>query len=182
MSKYFIENAFVDPNVPLSDDVRGLYGITPPELLHTTHEGVTKYVTKAISKLLSQGSKKLAGKARELIEKLHHTLHSECGRNSERDFPRSSDRTRLFALTLVQAHERWGNLFILLCISHCRDAKLYFVDALTEVGVNPNDFSLPEAILGHGGMVSQQQPSGRGGDVESYDCRSARTYPEGFRT
>ncbi|KAL7529347.1 hypothetical protein ACHAWF_002949, partial [Thalassiosira exigua] len=101
LSKYLINNAFVDPDVPLSDEVRGVYGITPPELLHTTHEGVTKYVTEAISKLLSQGNKQLAGKA---------------------------------------PHERQGNLFILLCISHCRDAKLYSVDALTEAGVNPNDF------------------------------------------
>ncbi|KAL7547395.1 hypothetical protein ACHAWF_010706, partial [Thalassiosira exigua] len=35
-------------------------------------------------------------------------------------------------------HGRRGNLFILLCIGHCRDAKLYFVNALSEV-----------AILGH---------------------------------
>ena len=140
MSKHFVDNAFVDPDVPVSDAVRGVYGITPPELLHTTQEGITKYVTGAISKLLSKGNKQLAGKARELIEKLHHTLHSERGRNSERDFPRSSDRTGLFELTLVQAHERRGNLFVLLCISHCRDAKLYFVDALRNVGVDPKDF------------------------------------------
>ncbi|KAL7523604.1 hypothetical protein ACHAWF_000590 [Thalassiosira exigua] len=125
ISKYFINNAFVDPDVPLSDEVRGVYGITPPELLHTTHEGVTEYVTEAISKLLSKGSSKLAGKACELIEKLHHhTLHSERGRYSKRDFSRSSDRMGLFALTLIQAYDRRGHLFILLCISHCRDAKL----------------------------------------------------------
>ncbi|KAL7524766.1 hypothetical protein ACHAWF_001076 [Thalassiosira exigua] len=138
ISKYFIDNAFVDAEVPLSDEVQGVYGITPPELLHTTHDGVTKYITEAIRILLSKGSSTLAGKARELIEKLHHALHSERGRNSGRDFPRSSDRTGLFALPLVQhAHERRRNLFILLCISHCRQAKLYFVDALMEVWSEP---------------------------------------------
>ncbi|KAL7543436.1 hypothetical protein ACHAWF_007383 [Thalassiosira exigua] len=126
ISKHLIENVFSHPDVPLYDSTRGIYGMTPPELLHTTQEGLSKQQTDK--------------KAKEVVDNLHHTFHVERGGNNERDFPRSASRTSFFQNTLVQPSERRGNLFILLCISHCQIAQLYFVDALKEVRVDPDEY------------------------------------------
>ena len=135
MSMHLIENAFSHEDVPIYDDVSGIYGITPPELLHTTQEGLTKYIIEALGLLLNKGDSKRAKKAREVIDNLHHTFHKARGGNSDRDFPISADRTSLFTNTLIQAAERRGNIFVLLCVSHCQLADDYFVDALKQVGV-----------------------------------------------
>ena len=140
MSMHLIKNAFSHPDVPIYDNVSWIYGITPPELLHTTQEGLTKYIIKALGLLLNKGDSKRAKKAREVIDNLHHTFHKARGGNSDRDFPRSADRTSLFTNTLVQAAERRGNIFVLLCVSHCQLADDYFVDALKQVGVIPADY------------------------------------------
>ena len=44
MSKHDINNAFMRPGVALSNVDHGIYHMLPPELLHTTQEGITKYI------------------------------------------------------------------------------------------------------------------------------------------
>ena len=52
------------------------------------------------------------------IEKAHHLLNHRLRRNSERNIPRGSDRNGFLKNTLVNASERRGNLFHLLCLCH----------------------------------------------------------------
>ena len=52
------------------------------------------------------------------IEKAHHMLNHRLRRNSEHDIPRGSAGNGFLKNTLVNASERRGNLFCLLCLCH----------------------------------------------------------------
>jgi hypothetical protein len=95
-------NAFMDKTLPLSKLLHGIYCMTPPERLHTTSEGLTKYMIESLCK-----GKRLLNK----IESLHHTLHFDLKRNSEHDFPRGSARNGDLKNTLVSATKRRGIMF-----------------------------------------------------------------------
>ena len=85
--------------------------MTTPEWLHTTSEGLTKYMIDSLCNTIGDvgHGKKLLTK----IENLHHTLHFHLKRNSERDFPRGSARNGALKNTLVSATEQRGSLFLL---------------------------------------------------------------------
>ena len=53
-----IDNVFMDWYVPLSDLIHNVNCMTPPERLHTTCKGCTKYIFKTFVKLIS-GTKDL---------------------------------------------------------------------------------------------------------------------------
>ena len=53
MSKHDIDNAFMRPGVALSDQDYGIYRMLPPELLHTTQEGITKYMIATFSDIIA---------------------------------------------------------------------------------------------------------------------------------
>ena len=53
ISKHDIDNAFMRPGVALSDQDHGIYRMLPPELLHTTQEGITKYVISTFSDIIA---------------------------------------------------------------------------------------------------------------------------------
>ncbi len=95
----------------------------PPERLHTTSEGLTKYMIDSLHNTIGEvgHGKKLLTK----IENLHHTLHFHLKRNSEHDFLRGSAKNGTLKSTLVIATERRGNMFLLLCLCHtdaiCKD-------------------------------------------------------------
>jgi hypothetical protein len=115
-SKHNIVNAFMHKVVPLSNQEHGIYSMTPPERLHTTSEGLTKYMIDSLCNTIGDfgDGKKLLTK----IENLHHMLHFDLKRNSERDFPRGSARNGALKNTLVSATKRRGNMFQLLCLCH----------------------------------------------------------------
>ena len=116
VSKNPIRNAFMNENVPLSDLTCGIYRMTPPERLHTTCEGCTKYMFESLLKTIlncTDGCNLI----RE-IENEHFTIHFEWSRNSERDYPRSAGRNGLMNQSKVNGSERRGNLLRLLCLSH----------------------------------------------------------------
>jgi hypothetical protein len=110
LSKYPIENAFMDSNIPLSDLVHGVYRMTPPERLHTTCEGTTKYIFEALVETLEncKGSKELM----DMMERLHFTIHHEWKRNSERDFPQSAARNGLLNHSKVTGSEKKAIYFV----------------------------------------------------------------------
>lgn len=85
LSKNPIINAFMNPEVPLSDLECGVYGMTPPERLHTTCEGVTKYIFESLLDTITKCSE--GNSLIRQMELLHFTLHFEWSRNSERDYP-----------------------------------------------------------------------------------------------
>ncbi len=92
------------------------FKMTPLERLHTTSEGLTKYMIDSLRNTIGDlgDGKKLMTK----IENLHHTLHFDLKRNSERDIPRGSARNGALKNTLVSTTERRGNMFRVLCLCH----------------------------------------------------------------
>jgi hypothetical protein len=130
-SKHNIVNAFMHEDLPLSDQKHGIYCMTPPERLHTTSEGLPKYMIDSLCNTIGDvGHEK---KVLTKIENLHHTLHFHLKRNSECDFPRGSARNGALKNTLVSATEHCcGNMFLLLCLCHadavCKDFETIFVN------------------------------------------------------
>ncbi len=47
-SKHDIDNAFMHPDLPLSDQLHDIFRMTPPKRLHTTQEGVAKYMMDSL--------------------------------------------------------------------------------------------------------------------------------------
>ena len=138
LSKSPINNAFMNPEVPLSDLDSGIYGMTPPERLHTTCEGVTKYIFES---LLDTITKCTEGNALiRQIELLHFTVHFQWSRNSERDFPRSAGRNGLMNASKVTGSERRGNLLRLLCLSHTDAIKPTLTEKLREQSISITKF------------------------------------------
>ena len=115
-SKHDIDNSFMNPDLPLSDQIHGLFRMTPPERLHTTQEGLTKYMMDSLQKTIGDIGERV--KLVSDIDNLHNNLHFDLKRNSERDLPRGSVRDSVLKNALVTASERQGNLFRLLCLSH----------------------------------------------------------------
>ncbi len=149
ISKHNIVNAFMHEDLPLSNQVHGIYHMTPPERLHTTSEGLTKYMIESLCNTISDvgHGKKLLTK----IENLHHTLHFHLKRNSERDFPRGSTRNGALKNTLVSATEGYGNMFLLLCLCHTdavhKDFETLQADRAYGTGISPRSFVISFVIL-----------------------------------
>ncbi len=107
-------NAFMDNDLPLSDQKHGIFCMTPPERLHTTSEGLTKYIIDLLRNTIGD-----VGKGKKLlnkIENLHHTLHFDLKRNSERDLPRGSARNGALKNTLVSATKHRGETCSNCCV------------------------------------------------------------------
>ncbi len=125
-------------DLPLSDQLHGIYCMTPPERLHTTSEGLTKYMIESLCNTIGDVGhrKKLLTK----IENLHHTLHFHLKRNSERDFLRGSARNSALKNTLVSATEWHGNMFRLLCLCHTDAITKDYETILCQSGINSANF------------------------------------------
>jgi hypothetical protein len=138
LSKNPIINAFMNSEVPLSDLECGIFGMTPPERLHTTCEGCTKYIFESLLETITKCTK---GNAliRE-IKLLHFTLHFEWSRNSERDYPQSSGRNGLMNGSKVTGSERRGTLLCLICLSHTVAIKQKLTEKLREQSISMNKF------------------------------------------
>ena len=48
MSRYDIDNAFLDSDLPLSDIVHGPNRLMPPELLHAGTQGIVMYIFESL--------------------------------------------------------------------------------------------------------------------------------------
>ena len=134
MSKHDITNAFMRDGIALSDPEYGIYRMLPPELLHTTQEGVTKYMLSTFSSIIGKKSIK------KIFENVHRKFHQLSRRNSERDLPHSAARTGFLKCTLVCAYERRGNLFVLLCISYTATVRAVLKPITEDMGCSIADF------------------------------------------
>ena len=92
-------------------------GYDPSELLHTSGQGLIKYIFESLSNQI--GSEK----NRDEIDKQHVRMYMIIKRQSECDFPWVAMRNGLIDGTKCQAEERKGNLFLLLCIAHTTDGS-----------------------------------------------------------
>ena len=113
ISKHFIDNAFMDDDLPLSE-VYGIFRMLPPERLHVTCEGISMYMFDSLRNII--GNKGIRKILMHNIETVYHNLNHQLRRNSELDFPRGSNRIGCLKNTLVNASERRGNLLHLLCV------------------------------------------------------------------
>lgn len=115
MSWYPIVNAFLQRGIPLSDQVYGVFRMTPPELLHTSGAGLILYMFRVMAEKIG------AGLLRNDIDMQHGRMMGVLSRQSERDTPRGATRNCIIDGTKCQASERRGNLFLLACISYTTD-------------------------------------------------------------
>ncbi len=79
ISKYDINNALMERNLPLSNDIHGPYKMMPPELLHTSGSGLIMYMFESLRRQLG------GGKDRDEIDNLHIVISNLIKRQSERD-------------------------------------------------------------------------------------------------
>ena len=91
--------------------------MTPPELLHTSGQGLIKYIFESLSNQIG------SGKDRDEIDKQHVRMYMIIKRQSEHDFPCGAMRNGIIDGTKCHAEERKGNLFLLLCIAHTVDGS-----------------------------------------------------------
>ncbi len=137
-SKHNTLNAFMHEDLPLSDQIHGIYHMTPPEWLHTTSEGLTKYMIDSLCNTI--GNMGHGKKVLTKIENLQHTLHFHLKKNSERDFAMGSARNDALKNTLVSATEHHGNMFLLLCLCHTDAVCKDFETVLCRFGINSANF------------------------------------------
>lgn len=114
--------------MPLADIIHGVFKMTPPELLHTTQEGLTKYMLGALAKIIKQSSR--SDDIKHTIELLFKQIHRDLDKNSDKNYPRGSDRSGVFNDASVNATELRGNLFRILILSHTEEAHGYLYPAL----------------------------------------------------
>jgi hypothetical protein len=116
--KIFCKKDFISAfdNVPLGDNVYGLIGCTPSEMLHVSGTGLLKYMFECLGMLISLT--RSTKRDRETFDDLHRCMVRDAQRQSERDFPRMSIRNGVTDGTKMCGSERVGNCFVLLCVMH----------------------------------------------------------------
>ena len=147
-SMYYIHNAFVDDNVPLSDIIHGVWRMLPPELLHTTQEGITKYMLYSLGHMIDDAGQLMGEtkvdtkKVKSALERLHAKVHVALKRNSERDLPRGTERVGFLKEVdqKVKAHERRGNLARLVILCHTETGRDLLLPYLWELEIDFDDF------------------------------------------
>ena len=109
-SKHNIVNAF--DTIPTGDPINTIYRSTPPETMHAICSGVAPRMLTSIG----DGFKKK--QTASVLHNLHLLLAKRHAWQSERDFPRPSQRNYVLETSKTQATEIMGNLFLLLCALH----------------------------------------------------------------
>jgi len=137
MSKHCINNAFMMKGLPLADNVHGHLGMMPPEVLHIIDEGHTDYMTTSLGQTLKDSGVR---KVRKSVETTFQHTHRRLAHNSERDSGRGSTRSGVLKTSRVNASEKEGNLFRILCGSFTDTSKETLHPALETMGIDPNDF------------------------------------------
>jgi len=137
LCKKNINNAF--DNVPLSDNVYGLLGITPGEMLHISGVGLLKYMFASLECLISLTRSKK--RDQETFDDLHRCIVMDGQRQSERDFPRMSVRNGITDGTKMCGLERVGNCFALLCAMHTQLGKNLLAKEMRARGITWRKFT-----------------------------------------
>ena len=119
ISKHPIKNAFAD--LPLSDTEHGILGIIPPECLHVFGVGIYKYAIEAIHDIIGENDSHK--KEKESMDILFQHVAKVHGRQSDRDYPRWSNRFGINDKTRLTGTERRGSIFILIMVLHTRKGR-----------------------------------------------------------
>ncbi len=105
VSRYDINNAFLEKHLPLSYNVHGPYKMVPPKLLHTSGSGLIMYMFELLRHQLG------AGKNCENIDWEHIVVSNIITRQSESEISRGSMHNGLIDRTKCQSSEQKGILF-----------------------------------------------------------------------
>ena len=131
-SLHSLDNAF--DQTPFADQVHGIFGCVPAEMLHVTGNGIMKYQFEIIQQIVECGQNKT--KQLHRLDILHQNLVADASRQSERDLPRMSSRNGVTDGTKMSASERVGNMFVLLCTLYTQDGFEIFRDGLRAKGIS----------------------------------------------
>jgi hypothetical protein len=82
VSRYEINNAFLEKHLPLFNHIHGPYKMMPPKLLHTSGSGLIMYMFKLLRHQLG------VGKDRDYIDRKHVVVSNIIKRQCEHDFPK----------------------------------------------------------------------------------------------
>ncbi len=135
-SLHAFDNAF--DKTPFVDQVHGIFGCVPAEMLHVTGNGIMKYQLEVVKQIIESGTKKT--KKLHQLDVLHHNLVTESLKQSECDMPRMSSRNGVTDGTKMTDSERVGNMFMLLCVIHTNDGRGIFQNGLNELDIALSDF------------------------------------------
>jgi hypothetical protein len=105
VSRYDINNAFLEKHLPLSDHVHGPFKTMPPKLLHTSSSGLIMYMFKLLRYQLG------VGKNHDYIDWKHVVVSNIIKCQNEPDFPPGSMHNGLIDGTKCQSLEQKGYLF-----------------------------------------------------------------------
>jgi hypothetical protein len=83
--------------MPLSDNIHGPYKLMPPELLHTSGNGLIMYMIESLRHQVGRGQD------RDFLDRQHVIVPNVLRRQSERDFLRGSMRNGLIDGTKCQS-------------------------------------------------------------------------------
>ncbi len=104
LCKKNISNAF--ENVPFVDQVYGLLGSVPAEMLHVSGMGFLKHMFGCLDGLI--GGEKSRKRYKESFDDLHCCLVINAERQSKRDFPRMSIRNGITDGTICVVQRELG--------------------------------------------------------------------------
>ena len=106
---------------PFADQVHGIFGCVPAEMLRVTGNGIMKYQLEVVSQIIESGSNK--NKKLHQLDVLHQNLVAESLKQSERDMPRMLSGNGVTDGTNMTASERVGKMFMFLCAIHTKDGR-----------------------------------------------------------
>ena len=143
ISQHPVESAFA--KLALADKNIGIMALMPKEGLHVFGVGEYAKVVKIIHDLIGKKSKN--AKYKDHIDQLHQRVTLDLRRNSERGFPRSSNRFGFMDMSRVTGSERVGNLYIFLVSLHTFQGKGIMKPFLDRAGISISKFAYTITLL-----------------------------------
>ncbi len=129
-------NAF--ENVPFADQVHGLLGSVPAEMLHVSGTGLLKHMFGCLGGLIGRAKSKKRDK--ESFDDLHCCVVISLERQSKCDFPRMSIHNGITDGTKMCGSERVGNCFVLLCVMDTHLGKELMANKMKQRKIPINRF------------------------------------------
>ncbi len=123
----------------MGDDVYGLLGITPGEMLHISGVGLLKYMFASLEYLISLTRSKK--RDRESFDDLHRCIVIDAQVQSKRDFPQMSVHNGITDGSKMCGSVRVGNCFALLCAMHTQLSKNLLAKEMGERGISWQKFT-----------------------------------------
>ena len=143
-----LDNVF--DHLPMGHRTRGIHACTLYECLHVFGQGIYAYIAEAVGEFMTASKTKKEQKGskvkRNEFDKLFRVMSRLLERQSERDFPRRSERSSITDNSRLTAMEKQGNALCLLVLLHTADAQWLLNPFLTQRNIKLK--TLKTALLG----------------------------------